>query len=99
MHLAAIELTEDTLLIYEIALAFSGVLLAWLAISGFGSAGTGTRVLNGVFALGFLGYAGYLLIAQPENIVIFFYAFIVPIVLLVRAFQARQGQKKAQTGA
>jgi hypothetical protein len=91
----ALELTENMYLAYNATLAFSGVLLAWLAISGFGNASTGSRVLNGLFAVGFLGYAGYLFFANPDSVTILFYAFAVPVIMLFRAFQSWQASKKS----
>ncbi len=53
MPLAA-EVSESTFNLYVGALAVSGLLLAVLAITGFGASSIGERLLNALFALGFL---------------------------------------------
>ena len=47
------------------------------------------RLLNGVIGLAFLGYASWIFfMSKPgDTIRIFFYVFIVPVVLIVRAFR------------
>jgi len=83
--------------LYLIALAVSGLLLAFLAISGFGAGSIGERVLTGLFAAGFLGYAFYLFfIFDGGTFTEFYYAFVVPVLLLVRAVQGYRARKAQQ---
>jgi len=76
---------DGTFAAYVIALGISGVLLLLLAATGFGAPSGGMRLLNAVIGLGFLGYAGYLLFADFETYVVFFYAFILPVLLIIQA--------------
>jgi hypothetical protein len=81
--------------IYTVLLMVSGVLLivTGAAISGQGAL---MRVLNILIGLGFLGYGLYLeFIFDGDSYRVFFYAFIAPIVLLVRTFQARKASRQA----
>jgi hypothetical protein len=87
MPLAA-EVSESTFNLYVGALAVSGLLLAVLAITGFGASSIGERLLNALFALGFLGYAFYLyFIFEGGQFQMFYYAFVVPVLLVLRAIQ------------
>jgi hypothetical protein len=95
MPLAA-EVSESTFNLYVGALAVSGLLLAILAISGFGASSIGERLLNALFALGFLGYAFYLyFIFEGGEFRMFYYAFVVPVLLLLRAFQGWRKRRDA----
>lgn len=94
MHLAALEFNDSTFLAYVVALGVSGLLLLILALVGFG-AGTGSRILSGLFGLGFLGYAIYLaFIFDGTEFRMFIYAFIVPILFIVNIVKSR-GKKTA----
>jgi len=74
---------------YVAFLIISGILLAVLAGVGFGQS-RGARVVNGLFAAGFLAYGLYLLfVFDGGELRIFFYAFILPIVAVVRMIKAR----------
>ncbi len=73
-------------------LAVSAVILSVLAARGFGQS-AGARVLDGVFAAGFLGYAGYLVIADPDTVRIFFYAFAAPVIGVVHAVKAARAAR------
>jgi hypothetical protein len=70
-------------------LTLSGALLAIMAARGFGQARS-ARIADAIFAAGFLGYAGYLAIANPATVTIFFYAFAVPILAVVNAVRSRR---------
>jgi hypothetical protein len=65
-----------------------------MAVKGFGQS-VGMRVFDAAFGAGFLVYAGYLLIGQPESVRLLLYAFIVPIVAVAKAYRARQAHLDA----
>ncbi|MET9300414.1 hypothetical protein AB0893_28005 [Micromonospora aurantiaca] len=53
--------------------------------------GTGSRILNVVIGLAFFGYGFYLLfLFDGDSYRIFFYVFVLPILLIVRAVKARK---------
>jgi len=94
MTLAASVVSDTEFNLYLIALAVSGILLAVLAISGFGASSVGERALNGIFAAGFLGYAFYLFfIFDGGTFTEFYYAFAVPVILLIKAIQGYRARK------
>jgi hypothetical protein len=79
---------------YILLLLISGVLLVVMAVKGFGQS-VGMRLFDAAFGAGFLVYAGYLLIGQPESVRLLLYAFIVPIVAIGKAYRARQAHLDA----
>jgi hypothetical protein len=82
--------------IYTILLMVSGALLI---VTGAIIRGQGVlmRVLNILIGIGFLGYGFYLqFLFEGDSYRVFFYAFIAPIFLLVRTFQARKANRDAQ---
>lgn len=88
-------MSNGTFYAYVVFLIISGVLLAVLAGLGLGQS-RGARVVNGLFAAGFLTYGLYLLLVfDGGEVHIFFYAFIVPIIAVVRMIQARNARKAA----
>jgi hypothetical protein len=94
MTLAASVVSDTEFNLYLIALFVSGIILAVLAISGFGASSAGERALNGLFAAGFLGYAFYLLfIFDGGRFTEFYYAFAVPVILLIKAVQGWRARK------
>ena len=74
-----------------LVLAASAVLLALAALRGTGQA-RGSRILNGVFAAVFLGYAIYLGLFFQDGTV---WAFALAAVALLRAFRAWQLTRRA----
>lgn len=96
MNLAVTEISEGTFQAYVIALGVSGLLLLLTAAIGFGST-AGARVISAIIGLGFLGYAVYLEFFMPEDqtFSIFYYAFIVPIVVLINVFRSRKAKGQA----
>ena len=78
-------------LVYELLLMLGGIamIVTGLAIR---EQGTGSRVLNVVVGLGFFCYGFYLMFLAPvgTRYTIFFYAFILPVLLIVRAVKARK---------
>ena len=91
MPLAVTEVSDTTFLVYIVALAISGILLAILAIGGFGGTSVGMRLLNGLFALGFLGYAVYLFFFfEGGEFRMLWYAFVLPVILIIQAIRNRK---------
>jgi hypothetical protein len=97
MHLAVLEMNDTTFYGYTALLGLSGVILLVLAVVGFG-AGVGSRLLSALFGLGFFGYAIYLaFFFEGTSVTIFFYAFIVPILLIINVFKSRKAAREAET--
>lgn len=96
MNLAAIEMSDGMFLGYIGALAVSGVIMLILAITGFGAQGALVRVLNALFGAGFLGYAIYLFFFfEGTEFRVFYYAFILPILMIISAFRGRRSKAEA----
>lgn len=92
--LAAPEMNDGMLLGYIAALAVGGVLLLILAAAV--QQAVGWRVLNALIGLAFLGYAFYLFfIFDGGEVRIFFYALILPILLIIQAFKQRKSANVA----
>ncbi|TDD36419.1 hypothetical protein E1287_11255 [Actinomadura sp. KC06] len=69
---------------YVVLLMVSGVAMLIMAAIG-GGQGIGARLLNAAFGVGFLGYAVYLnFIFDGGEYAMFFYAFILPVLMLFR---------------
>ncbi|MFC4144682.1 hypothetical protein ACFO0M_00260 [Micromonospora mangrovi] len=87
-------------LVYELLLMLGGIamIVTGLAIR---EQGTGSRILNAVIGLAFFCYGFYLMFLAPvgTRYRIFFYAFILPILLIVRAVKARKEAKEAREAA
>jgi hypothetical protein len=95
MNLAVTEMSDTTFLAYIAGLGISGLILLVLAIAGFG-AGAGSRVLSGLFGLGFIGYAIYLAFFFTGGTVgIFLYVFIAPILLIINVVKSRKAAREA----
>ncbi|GAA2640798.1 hypothetical protein GCM10010399_88060 [Dactylosporangium fulvum] len=91
--LAVTEMSDGMFLGYIAALGISGLLLLALAVQPFLKTSIGLRVLNGLFGVGFLGYAFYLFfIFDGGSVQIFFYAFVAPILLLVQTIRQAKAQ-------
>jgi hypothetical protein len=89
-------MSDGTFYGYILLLVVSGITLAALAARGFGQS-TGLRVIDGLFAAGFLGYAFYLLfVFDGGQVRILFYAFIVPIVAVSKAVRERWAVRQAR---
>ncbi len=74
------------------ALVLSALVMAFLAVR---SSGLAYRIVQALFAAGFLGYAGYLLIASPPTVTVFFYAFALPILAVIRAVRFGTARRSA----
>jgi hypothetical protein len=87
--LAVFEMTDGMFNGYVGALTVSGVLLVLLGAIGFRQT-VGMRIVDVLFGLGFLGYAFYLFfLFDGGDIAVFYYAFIAPIALIIKAFRGR----------
>lgn len=78
-------------LVYELLLMLGGIamIVTGLAIR---EQSTGSRILNGVAGLAFFCYGFYLMFLAPvgTRYTIFVWAFILPVLLIVRAVKARK---------
>jgi hypothetical protein len=94
-YLAAIDTSDGVVVAYIAALVISGVLLVALGAINFIKQSVGFRILNVLIGLAFLGYAFYLLfLFNGGEIRIFFYAFIVPVILIVQAVRQSRPQQR-----
>jgi hypothetical protein len=92
-------MSDGAFLGYTLLLAVSGILLLALGIGGFGQS-VGARIVDGLFGVGFLGYACYLFfVFDGGEVMILFYAFIVPIVAVIQAVKARRARRAAAAAA
>jgi hypothetical protein len=83
---------------YTILLMLSGLLLVVLG-AAVGGQGTGSRVLSVLIGIAFFGYGFYLaFIFSGGEYRVFYYAFVVPILVVFRIVQARRANK-ARAGA
>ncbi len=91
--------SDSQFMTYVIALGVSGALLILVALIGFGST-VASRVISGLVGLAFAGYAIYLqfFLADDETFSMYYYAFIVPILVLIQVFRSRK-QKKEEEAA
>ncbi len=89
--------SDTTFMTYVIALGVSGALLILVALVGFGST-VASRVISGLVGLAFAGYAIYLQFFLPEDetFSMYYYAFIVPILVLIQVFRSRKQQKEEE---
>ncbi len=89
-------MSDGTFYGYILLLVVSGATLAVLATRGFGQS-TALRILDGLFAVGFLGYAFHLLfVFDGGQVRILFYAFIVPIVAVSKVIRQRRAVREAR---
>ncbi|MFA1542453.1 hypothetical protein [Actinomadura monticuli] len=80
---------------YVVFLLVSGVAMLLMAAIGGGQS-IGERLLNLAFGVGFLGYAVYLgFIFDGGEYFMFFYAFILPVLMLFRFFSAVFGKRQS----
>lgn len=77
-------------LIYDLLLLLGGIAMVAIGIA-IKEQGTGARILNVVVGLAFFAYGFYLMfLFEGGSYRIFFYVFILPILLIVRAVKARK---------
>ncbi|MGC4901227.1 hypothetical protein ACLQ2Y_18050 [Micromonospora echinospora] len=85
-------------LIYTLLLLLGGIAMIAVGIA-VKEQGKGSRILNVVVGLAFFGYGFYLLfLFDGDSYRIFFYVFVLPILLIVRAVKARK-EAREQAGA
>jgi hypothetical protein len=76
-------------------LLVSGIAMLVMAAIGGGQS-AGERLLNLAFGVGFLGYAVYLgFIFEGGEYFMFFYAFILPVLMLFRFVKAMFGERQS----
>jgi Ca2+/Na+ antiporter len=86
--------------LYWILLIVAGAMMLVMAASGFGSKSTSDRIVSSLFGLGFLGYGLYLgFIFSGTSYFIFYYAFAVPVLLVVNAVKNAKERKQRETAA
>ncbi|MFE3192314.1 hypothetical protein ACFXHA_25115 [Nocardia sp. NPDC059240] len=79
---------------YVILLAVSGAIMLALAVVQQGQSST-SRTINGIFGAGYLCYAFYLaFLFDGDSYLVFFQAFIVPVVVVVNFFRNRTPKPK-----
>ena len=82
---------------YWVLLTVSGVLMLAIAGTGYGQKSSGQRALSALFGLGFAAYGLYLgLIFNGGTYYVFFYAFVLPIALVVNAVRNANARKANQ---
>lgn len=80
---------------YVVFLLVSGIAMLIMAAIGGGQS-PGERLLNLAFGVGFLGYAVYLgFIFEGGEYFMFFYAFILPVLMLIRFMKALFGERQS----
>ncbi|RAY11333.1 hypothetical protein DPM19_30380 [Actinomadura craniellae] len=86
---------DSTFSWYVVLLMLSGVVMLALAAIGGGQSAV-ERLLNAAFGVGFLGYGVYLgFIFEGGEYMMFFYAFILPVLMLVKFVQSAFGKRQA----
>jgi hypothetical protein len=86
----------DVFYIYVLFLVLSGIAMLIMASVKTGQT-TSRRAWNAVFGAGFTIYGLYLLLYfQSGHYLIFFYAFVLPIVMIVRFFRDRSAFRARQ---
>jgi hypothetical protein len=89
-------MSDGTFYGYILLLIVSGITLSVLAARGFGQS-IAFRALDGLFSVGFLGYACYLLfVFDGGQVTVLFYAFIVPVLAVVKVVRSRREQLTLQ---
>lgn len=79
---------------YVVLLALSGIVMLALAAIGGGQS-AGERLLNLLFGVGFLGYGVYLgFIFDGGEYMMFFYAFVLPVLMLVKFVRTLLGARQ-----
>jgi hypothetical protein len=92
--------SDSAFMTYVIALGVSGALLILVALVGFGST-VASRVISGLVGLAFAGYAIYLqfFMADDATFSMYYYAFIVPVLVLIQVFRSRKQKKEEASPA
>ena len=86
--------------IYVVLLMFSGLAMVLMASPMVKHSTAGVRALNALFGLGFLGYGFYLaFLFQGGGYLIFFKAFIVPVVMIFRTIRSARAARSDEIPA
>lgn len=81
---------------YVVLLLISGVVMFGLGCTSSARQSTGWRVFNVLAGLGFVGYGIYLgFIFEGGSYIIFFKAFILPVVVIVNFFRSLAARRQA----
>jgi hypothetical protein len=84
--------------LYPPLLMFSGILLLVMAALPWQSGGA--RVVSALFGVGFLGYGFYLeFIFTGGTYIVFYYAFIVPVLMIVQTVKGYQAYQRGKAAA
>jgi hypothetical protein len=84
---------------YVVLLLISGVAMTAIGAASFGGLSTGWRVFNVLAGVGFVGYGIYLgFIFEGGSYIIFFKAFILPVVMIVNFVRSIGARDKAAAG-
>ena len=85
--------------IYSLFLLLSGIAMLVMASVKTGQT-TARRIWNAAFGAGFTLYGLYLLLFfQGGHYILFFYAFILPVIMIVRFFRDRSAFRARQSAA
>jgi hypothetical protein len=88
---------EPLFSIYVLLLIFSGIVMVALAAVSAAGQSVGWRIFNVLAGIAFFGYGVYLgFIFHGGTYLIFFKAFIVPVLLVVNFFRSMAQRKQAQ---
>jgi hypothetical protein len=83
---------------YVVLLIFSGLVMLVMGVLNTGGLTKGWRVLNALFGVGFFGYGIYLgFVFQGGSYIIFFKAFILPVLMIVNFFRSMSARQKVKT--
>jgi hypothetical protein len=86
-------MSDGELHAYQALLVLSAVVLLGLSALGLGQR-VFSRTVEGLLGLTFGGYAAYLLVIQPEQVLILWYAFVAPAVAVVHGLRSRRRAKR-----
>ena len=89
-------MSDDEFHGYLALLVFSSLVLSVVAVRGFGLSKR-ARAVDGVFSVAFLGYAGHLLVADPDTVLVSYYAFAAPFLAVLHALRHRRAPRTVQT--
>jgi hypothetical protein len=85
---------------YVVLLIISGVAMTAIGAASFGGLSTGWRVFNALAGVGFVGYGVYLgFIFEGGSYIIFFKAFILPVVMIANFVRSIGARNKAAAGS
>jgi len=86
-------MTDGAFHAYQTLLVVSALALLVLAGRGFGQRPF-SRILDGLLGLAFGGYAAYLFVIKPEQVLILWYAFAAPAIAVVYGLRSRRRERR-----